>query len=209
MPTYDYDLVAIGAGTGGLTVTRLVAAKGKRVALIERDRPGGDCLYTGCVPTKALIEAAKLLYQARHGQALGVLAEDARLDFPAVRRHLRRAQQIAGAVESPEAIARMRKVFPGVGVCFVKPRNNWPGVREPMGVMCYPSFMIVGAHVPEDVVYKVTKTMHDNPKALGEGFGALRGFKPDRMNLAHPTPYHAGAIKYYKEIGQWPPPAVK
>ena len=95
MPTYDYDLVAIGAGTGGLAVTRLVAAKGKRVALIERDRPGGDCLYTGCVPTKALIEAAKLLYHARHGQALGVVAEDARLDFPAVRQHLRCASTCA------------------------------------------------------------------------------------------------------------------
>ena len=105
MPDYDYDFVAVGAGTGGLAVSRLVAASGKRVALIERDRPGGDCLYTGCVPTKALIEAAKLLHHARNGRQLGVIAEDARLDFPAARLHLRRSQEITGAVETPEAIA--------------------------------------------------------------------------------------------------------
>lgn len=106
MPGFDYDLVAIGGGTGGLTVTRLVARKKRRVALIERARPGGDCLYTGCVPTKSLLHAAKLLYHARHGQRFGVVAEDVRLDFEAVRRHVAAAQHEAGKVESPEVIAR-------------------------------------------------------------------------------------------------------
>ena len=110
---------------------------------------------------------------------------------------------------SPEAVARMRTIFPGVGVCALEPRKNWPGIRKPMQVMCYQAFVIVGKHVPDDVVYKVARTMHDNPKALGEGFGALRGFSPSGMNSEHPTPYHPGAIKYYNEIGQWPPPAVK
>ncbi len=101
----DYDLIAIGAGTGGLTVTKLVARQGKRVALIERDRPGGDCLWTGCVPTKSLIHSAKLLYHARHGERFGVIAPDARLDFAAVRRHVRAAQEEAGKIDSPDAIA--------------------------------------------------------------------------------------------------------
>lgn len=101
----DYDLIAIGGGTGGLTVTKLVARRGKRVAMIERYRPGGDCLFTGCVPTKALIHAAKLIHHARNGARFGVVAGDIRLDFAAVRRHVAEAQEEAGKVESPEAIA--------------------------------------------------------------------------------------------------------
>ncbi|MGI8927605.1 MAG: dihydrolipoyl dehydrogenase family protein [Tepidiformaceae bacterium] len=104
----DYHLVAIGAGTGGLTVTKLVARRGKKVALIERYKPGGDCLYTGCVPTKSLIHAARLLHHARQGARFGVLAADVKLDFEAVRRHVRAAQEEAGKIESPEAIAANR-----------------------------------------------------------------------------------------------------
>ena len=101
----DYDLIAIGAGTGGLTVTKLVARRGKKVAMIERFKPGGDCLHTGCVPTKALIHAAKLLHHARNGARFGIVSNDLRLDFGAVRRHVAEAQHEAGQVESPEAIA--------------------------------------------------------------------------------------------------------
>ena len=104
----EYDLIAIGAGTGGLTVTKLVARRGKKVAMIERYRPGGDCLFTGCVPTKALIHAAKLLHHARHGERFGVVAKDVRLDFEGVRRHVAAAQEEAGRVESAEAIAANR-----------------------------------------------------------------------------------------------------
>jgi pyruvate/2-oxoglutarate dehydrogenase complex dihydrolipoamide dehydrogenase (E3) component len=101
----DYHLIAIGAGTGGLTVTKLVARRGKRVAMIERARPGGDCLWTGCVPTKSLVHAAKVFYQAKHGERLGIIANDLGLDFAAVRKHVLASQREAGQVESDEAIA--------------------------------------------------------------------------------------------------------
>jgi len=111
--------------------------------------------------------------------------------------------------DSPEALKRMRNIFPGVGVCPAKPRKNLPGIREPMGVMCYHSLLLAGSHVPDDVAYKVAKTLHQNSKALVQAFGGFRTFRADRMNVAHQTPYHPGVIKYYKEIGQWPPPVVK
>lgn len=101
----DYHLIALGAGTGGLTATKLVARRGHKVALIERYKPGGDCLFTGCVPTKSLIHSAKLLHHARNGQRFGIVANDVKLDFQAVRRHVVKAQEEAGKVESPEAIA--------------------------------------------------------------------------------------------------------
>lgn len=100
-----YDLVVIGAGTGGLTAAKLVARQGKKVALVERDRPGGDCLWTGCVPTKSLIHAAKLFHDASTGGRFGVRAAGLNLDFDAVRRHVAAAQCTAGTVDSPEAIA--------------------------------------------------------------------------------------------------------
>ena len=62
---YDYDLVVIGGGSGGLVAARLAHALGAKVALIEKDRLGGDCLYAGCVPSKTLIHAATVTHWLR------------------------------------------------------------------------------------------------------------------------------------------------
>jgi TRAP-type uncharacterized transport system substrate-binding protein len=64
--------------------------------------------------------------------------------------------------------------------------------------------------VADDVVYKLTKLMHDNKKELAANFGALGGFDPGRMAKdMGPVKFHPGAIKYYTEIKQWPPKADK
>jgi len=60
-----YDLVVIGAGSGGLVGARFAAQLGARVALIEKNRIGGDCTWTGCVPSKALIKAARVAHKVR------------------------------------------------------------------------------------------------------------------------------------------------
>jgi pyruvate/2-oxoglutarate dehydrogenase complex dihydrolipoamide dehydrogenase (E3) component len=57
-----YDFIVIGAGSAGLLAAPLAAKLGVRVALIERDRPGGDCLYTGCVPSKTLLHVARVAH---------------------------------------------------------------------------------------------------------------------------------------------------
>jgi TRAP transporter TAXI family solute receptor len=106
---------------------------------------------------------------------------------------------------TPEAVQAMRRHFPGAYVMTLKPAKSMPGVREPIGALTYSNFMIVGKQVPDDVVYTVIKTMHDNAKQLGEMFAPLRQFVPARMNEAHPVAYHPGAVRYYKEVGQWPP----
>lgn len=65
-----YDLIVIGGGAGGLTVAAGGASLGAKVALIEKEQePGGDCLHYGCVPSKALIEAAKEIFTARKAAA--------------------------------------------------------------------------------------------------------------------------------------------
>lgn len=101
----EFDLVVIGAGTAGLTVAKLSAKAGKRVLLVERGEPGGDCLWTGCVPTKAIIECARRLHEARHSETFGVSAAAVRFDFQAVRRHIADAQARAGAIDSPSTIS--------------------------------------------------------------------------------------------------------
>jgi len=72
MPTYDYDLIAIGAGAGGFVAAKLAAGLGKKVALIEKDLLGGECTNRGCVPSKALIKAAAVAYQVKHLRNYGL-----------------------------------------------------------------------------------------------------------------------------------------
>lgn len=67
-----YDVVVLGGGTAGLVTASGCARLGRKVALIERENLGGDCLWTGCVPTKALVASAKLAHQMRHADAWGL-----------------------------------------------------------------------------------------------------------------------------------------
>ena len=59
-PDYDYDLIVIGAGSGGVRAGRIAAGHGARVAVIEADRPGGTCVIRGCVPKKLLVYGASI-----------------------------------------------------------------------------------------------------------------------------------------------------
>ena len=102
----DYDVIVIGAGTGGLTVAKLTAGAGKRVLVVERGEPGGDCLWTGCVPTKAIIECARRLHEARNSSSFGVLDNGVGFDFQAVRRHVAASQKQAGRIDSASTIAK-------------------------------------------------------------------------------------------------------
>lgn len=78
-----YDLVILGGGTGGLVAAEIAAGVGARVALIERDRTGGDCLWTGCVPSKSLIASAAAAHLMRHAGELGLVACRRRSTSPA------------------------------------------------------------------------------------------------------------------------------
>ena len=66
-----YDLVVVGMGSGGLVAAEFAASIGLKVAAVERDRVGGDCLWTGCVPSKALLAAAKTAHTCARPTASG------------------------------------------------------------------------------------------------------------------------------------------
>ncbi|MBK9656069.1 MAG: FAD-dependent oxidoreductase [Rhodanobacteraceae bacterium] len=107
--SYDYNLIAIGAGSAGLVTTYIGAAVKAKVALIERHKMGGDCLNTGCVPSKALIRTARLLADARRASDFGVKALHAEFDFAAA---MERVQRVIAKVEPHDSVER----YQGLGV---------------------------------------------------------------------------------------------
>lgn len=104
-PTTQYDVLVIGGGTAGMTAARQVARAGKSVLLVEAARTGGDCLYTGCVPSKALIASARRMQDVRDAGRFGIDAGPPRLDFAAVMARKDRIIAEIGVVDSPAALA--------------------------------------------------------------------------------------------------------
>lgn len=105
-PKERYNLVCIGAGVAGLVSAIVAAGAGARVAMIEENMMGGDCLNTGCVPSKALIRCAKAVAQVRRAAEFGVSADNVRVDFPAVMERLRRLRAGISKHDSAERFAR-------------------------------------------------------------------------------------------------------
>lgn len=109
MPTAmdRYDLAVVGAGTAGLIAAQVAVAAGARVALLERARTGGDCLWTGCVPSKALLAAASTAHTIRHADRVGIRPSEPEIDRAEVAAHVRRAQADIAPQDSPERLRAM------------------------------------------------------------------------------------------------------
>ena len=101
--SFDYNLVAIGAGSAGLVTTYIGAAVKARVALIERHKMGGDCLNTGCVPSKALIRSAKILSYIKRSKEFGFDSADVEYNFANV---MERVQRVIKKVEPHDSVER-------------------------------------------------------------------------------------------------------
>ncbi len=104
LPDRTWDLVVVGGGTAGIVGAKTAARFGARVALVERARTGGDCLWTGCVPSKSLLAAASAAAHARRAHRLGVEVTGVTVDFAAVMRHVQRAVAAVEPVDSPAAL---------------------------------------------------------------------------------------------------------
>ena len=101
-----YDLAVIGAGSAGLVGATFAARIGAKVALIERGRIGGDCTWTGCVPSKALLKAAKVAHEVRRAPDFGIEATVTGVDMERVAAYVRRAIEGAYAAERPSVLAQ-------------------------------------------------------------------------------------------------------
>ena len=117
-----YDLVIVGAGSAGMVAAQFAAQLDRRVCLIDRERIGGDCLWTGCVPSKALLASARLAQGMREAADVGLPAVDPVIDTARVWERVRSVQrQIAEGEDSPEHFAAL-----GVDVVFGDARLTGP-----------------------------------------------------------------------------------
>ncbi|HQN11614.1 MAG TPA: FAD-dependent oxidoreductase [Quisquiliibacterium sp.] len=106
---FDRNLVVIGAGAGGLVSAYIAAAVKAKVTLVEGHRMGGDCLNFGCVPSKALIRAAKAARQVRKADAFGIVGAGGTVDFAAV---MQRVHRVIADIAPHDSVER----YTGLGV---------------------------------------------------------------------------------------------
>ncbi|EMM6789876.1 FAD-dependent oxidoreductase [Pseudomonas aeruginosa] len=125
---FDRNLVVIGAGSGGLVSAYIAAAVKAKVTLIEKHKMGGDCLNTGCVPSKALIRSAKLANELKKAEQLGFRQVRGDVDFAAV---MQRVQRVVGDVEPHDSVERYTEL--GVEVIEGEARITSPWSVEVNG----------------------------------------------------------------------------
>lgn len=128
-PSGRYNLVVLGGGTAGLVTAAGAAGLGARVALVESNLLGGDCLNVGCVPSKALLAAARAAAAVRSAGALGISGlESARVDFSACMERMRR---LRAALSRHDSAQRFRDL--GVDVYFGPARFVGPSAVDVLG----------------------------------------------------------------------------
>lgn len=130
MAVDNYDLAIVGAGAGGLTAADFAVQIGAKVALIEKNRTGGDCTWTGCVPSKALLKTAKIAHDTRRAARFGIHASAPVTDMRAVRDYVRQAIQQIYPSHTPDAL-RAKGVDVVLGPArFVDPHTISVGGRH-------------------------------------------------------------------------------
>ncbi len=115
MPTFDYDIIVLGGGGGGLTAAKTARGFGKRVAIIEKkDHLGGECTWTGCVPSKTLIKTAQIAYNAKNIDIFGLKSHTPiQLDTSNVMDHIRKVIRTVYKTHEPPIIEKL-----GIDVLF-------------------------------------------------------------------------------------------
>ena len=100
----SYDLIVIGAGSAGLTAVNFACRLGLRVALVEKNKIGGDCTWTGCVPSKALLHVAKTAHTVRSANEVGICVDSPKVDMAQVKAYIEKTITEIYQHETPEKI---------------------------------------------------------------------------------------------------------
>ncbi|MCX7114124.1 MAG: FAD-dependent oxidoreductase [Proteobacteria bacterium] len=160
---FDRNLIVIGAGAAGLVTAYIAAATKAKVTLIEKHRMGGDCLNTGCVPSKALIRTANFLKQTKTSQSLGIARVEVEYDFAAV---MARVHRVVATVEPHDSVERYTAL--GVDVMIGDARITSPWTVEVNGQVLTTRAIVIATgasptlpNIPglEDVRYYTSDTI--------------------------------------------------
>lgn len=165
---YDYDLIVIGSGAGGSVAADIVASSGKRVAIIESDLIGGQAPNWGCVPSKALLEASRVLNSAKSAEAFGIRTSTAGFNYPSVKAWKDLAIKRTGAPASAKYYQSK-----GIGLYhghahFISPHEITVNRRhlsaEHFLIATGSSWTPLGVPVSERVTLQNARTILDLPK---------------------------------------------
>ena len=122
MKSFDFDLIIIGGGAGGLVASKLALGLGKKVAIIEKDKLGGECTWTGCIPSKVLIKIANVAHQTKNLNKYGLkTSQDLTLVFDSVMSQVHCIREKVSKTHTPEIIEKL-----GIKIFFGSPEfiNN-------------------------------------------------------------------------------------
>lgn len=132
--TSEYDIVVLGGGTAGLVTAAGAASLGARTALLEKDRLGGECLWTGCVPSKALLASARAAHVIQGASRYGLSVEDPEVDVTGVLASVREVRSRIQEHDDPERFREMGvHVREGAAARFVSPHEVEAGDRRYRG----------------------------------------------------------------------------
>ena len=195
---FDRNLIVIGAGSAGLVSAYIAAMVKAKVTLIEAHEMGGDCLNTGCVPSKALIKSAKVAHQIVDAARFGIDVGAPRIDFPAV---MRRVRDVITTIEPHDSVER----FTGLGVDCVKGYarflDPWTVEIDGERQLTAKSFIIATGAAPlipplpgvEDSGYLTSETLWD---AM-----ATRAAAPDRLVILGGGPIGCELAQAFQRLG--------
>jgi TRAP transporter TAXI family solute receptor len=155
------------------------------------------------VPTQSLFSGTDLLGEGKvEAAALAVGA--AQVQRAHVNLAARGGIRFLNMPSTPEAMERARRFLPSWPLT-IQPAPHAVGIVDPTTLLAYNVFFSTHDKMPDDVVYSVAKAIHAGKESLLKGHPVFRGFDPNRMTQEVGLPWHPGAIKFYKEINQWPP----
>jgi pyruvate/2-oxoglutarate dehydrogenase complex dihydrolipoamide dehydrogenase (E3) component len=165
-----YDLVIVGMGSAGMVAAEFAATIGLKVAAVERHRVGGDCLWTGCVPSKALLASAKVAHHMRTADAFGIAPCEPQVDLAKVFARIHGVQaQIADTDDDPERFRRMGvEVLVGEEARLAGPHAVEVGSRvlETRFVLVATGSVPVGPPIPglQEAGYLTSETFWEVPE---------------------------------------------
>ena len=195
-------------------MTKLEDLKGKRFPVGWQAFPNGIPLGLG------VLAAADMTFKDVNGVNVSGLIPQAddfkvgKLDASLIALPAPKVREVDASVggirwlsmpNTPEALARVKKVRPDYGIMTVNPSPAAVGVTGPTNFLLIHNLVVAGAHVSDDIVYKLVKAMVENKAELVKGHPIFNGFFPDvrAAEQFSSVQYHPGAIKYFKEKGFW------